>query len=64
MKTWDEYINEDIYGTWEERYVPVDVKCPKCGKPLYKRTDIILSSYPPQYQYGCKECGWSGFARK
>ena len=64
MKTWEEYINEDIYGECGERYTPVDVKCPECGKHLYKRTDIVLTSYPPQYQYECKECGWVGYARK
>ena len=60
MKTWEEYINEDIYG---ERYTPVDVKCPKCKHRLY-RIDVILTGYPPQYKYECIECGWVGYARK
>ncbi len=64
MKTWEEYINEDIYGEYGERYEPVEVECPKCKNRLYKRTDIVLTSYPPQYQYECKECGWCGYARK
>lgn len=68
MKTWEEYINENIYneniyGEHGERYTPVNVKCPECGKPLYKRTDIVLASFPPQYVYRCIECGWSGYAR-
>jgi len=64
MKTWEEYITEDIYGEHGEVYTKVDVACPYCGEPLYKRTDTILAIYPPQYQYKCKECGWSGYARK
>lgn len=39
-----------------------DIDCPKCGKKMYKRTDIVLTSYPPTYQYEC-ECGWVGYAR-
>lgn len=34
----------------------VDVKCPKCGKKIWRRNDITLTSYPAQYQYEC-ECG-------
>lgn len=64
MKTWEEYITEDIYGEYGEVYTKVDVACPYCRAPLYKRTDIVLTSYPPQYQYQCKECGWTGYARK
>lgn len=38
-----------------------DIECPKCGKLVYKRTDIVLTSYPAQYQYEC-DCGWIGYA--
>lgn len=64
MKTWNEYLEEDTYGTYGERYEPVEVECPNCKNRLYKRTDIVLTSYPPQYQYQCLACGWTGFARK
>ena len=55
-----------------ENYIPetssnrekTDIECPKCGKYIYRRTDIILTSYPPQYRYEC-DCGWvgSGYAK-
>lgn len=65
MKTWNEYLEEDIYGMYGgTRYEPVEVECPNCKKRLYKRMDIILTSYPPQYQYECFGCGWVGYARK
>lgn len=65
MKTWKEYINEDIiYGMYGERYEPVEVECPKCKNRLYKRTDIVLTSYPPKHEYKCINCGWYGYARK
>lgn len=38
-----------------------NIECPKCGKYIYRRTDIILTSYPPKYQYEC-DCGWVGSA--
>lgn len=37
-----------------------DIDCPKCGKKIYVRTDIVLTSYPPQRQYEC-DCGWVGY---
>lgn len=61
MISWNEYKNitppEHIFTGREL----TDVACPKCGKPLYRRTDIVLTSYPAQYQYEC-ECGWVGYA--
>ena len=41
-------------------YVETDVECPKCGKPLRKRIDVVLTSYPAQYYYYCPECGFEG----
>lgn len=38
-----------------------DVECPKCGKPLWERTDIVLTSWPAQYQYEC-DCGFVGYS--
>lgn len=38
-----------------------DIDCPICGKKILKRTDIVPTSYPAQYQYEC-ECGWVGYA--
>lgn len=48
---WPEYSN----------YKQTDIECPKCGKKVKMRTDIVLTSYPPQYQYEC-ECGWVGYS--
>lgn len=57
---------EDIEKQYPETWVYTnreltDIDCPKCGKKLFKRTDIVLTSYPPQYQYEC-ECGFVGYA--
>ena len=41
--------------------VLTDIECPKCGKYLFQRTDIVLTTYPEQYQYEC-ECGFVGYS--
>ena len=43
--------------------VQTNIECPKCGKLLFKRTDIILASWPAQYQYECAfGCGFVGYS--
>lgn len=58
---WNEFKNQaplEVYFTNKEK---TDIKCPECGKYIYRRTDIVLTSYPAQYQYEC-DCGWVGYA--
>lgn len=38
-----------------------NIDCPKCGKKIFKRTDMVLTTRPVKYQYEC-ECGWIGYA--
>jgi len=54
---WEDYHPKPVLM---EARTQVDVECPVCGKKLWKRTDITLTSIPPQYRYEC-ECGWVGF---
>ena len=57
--TWEEFKNlEFTYGM--TNYKKTQIECPKCGELLLMRTDMVLTSYPPQYQYVCKTCGWVG----
>ena len=44
--------------------VKTKIACPECGKPLYRRTDIILTCNPPADKYECDACGWSGTAMR
>lgn len=32
--------------------------CPRCGKPMERKTDVVYTSIPPQYKYICPECGY------
>lgn len=59
---WDNFKNQIDYVTFPSR-VETDIKCPNCGRNIFMRTDITLTSYPEQYQYECT-CGWSGTAYK
>jgi len=48
---------ESAFGKW---YLETDIECPKCGKHLYLDRMTVLTSIPPQYQYICCGCHWSG----
>jgi DNA-directed RNA polymerase subunit RPC12/RpoP len=39
-----------------------NIECPKCNEKIFVKTDIVLASYPPQLQYICMKCGWTGTA--
>ena len=59
---WNQYEKQMPIKPEEWQHKPqVDVECPKCGKKIWRRNDIVLTSYPEQYQYEC-ECGWIGYA--
>lgn len=58
---WDEMKDQYPASTFGTKLEKTDIDCPECGKKIFKRTDIVLTSYPPQYQYEC-ECGWVGYA--
>lgn len=45
-------------------YKPVEpIKCPDCGEIVKVNTDIVLTSYPPQYHWFCPKCGKAGYTR-
>lgn len=59
--TWEEFQN--IKFTYDmTNYKKTYIECPKCGELLLMRTDIILPTYPVQYQYECEKCGWVGYS--
>lgn len=57
--TWEEY-QKMVYSLELNNREETNIECPQCGKRLYRRTDVVLASYPPQYRYECDNCGWSG----
>ena len=63
MIEWENYLESLIISDVNERkWTPMNIACPKCGKPIYKNVMYTLASNPPRYQYKCIECGWGGTA--
>lgn len=59
--TWEEFIKPKPINTYTINRQLTEIECPKCGKYIYKRLDIVYTSFPPQNRYEC-DCGWVGFS--
>lgn len=59
MKTLQELEKNNYEANYYsmQGYIPVEAKCNKCGHQLYKNKLIVLTSYPPMFQYWCPYCG-------
>lgn len=58
MQEWEDFKEQTNRVT--EGYIQYekkDIKCPKCGQPIYKNMTVVLASLPPQYAYKCLNCG-------
>lgn len=58
--TWEDFKNRELPEQHFVNREQTNIECPRCGKLIWKRLDIILTSYPAQYQYEC-DCGWVGY---
>ena len=58
---WEEFKEYGYSNPTYPNMIETDISCPVCGRSIYMRTDIVLTSFPAQYQYECK-CGWIGYA--
>jgi len=64
--TWEEYKKKPDYSSIMKMLLSnshrelTNIECPKCGKQVYVRYDIIMFSYPSQRKYEC-DCGWFGY---
>lgn len=57
---WEDF--KDNYPTYTfTNKIQTNIECPKCGKRLFERTDIVLTTYPAQYQYECT-CGFVSYS--
>ena len=63
--TWEEH--EKFSHHFAEQFLSnsnreqTDIECPMCWQHVYRRTDIILTTYPPKNQYEC-DSGWVGYS--
>lgn len=39
-------------------------QCPKCGGGMRRNEMVVLTSYPPQYEYQCDKCGYIEYQYK
>lgn len=60
---WEDVDKQFQYEWVCANRIQTDIECPRCGGKIYKRTDIVLDTYPQQYCYEC-DCGWTGYARR
>ena len=44
------------YGAGKEWSEPL-FKCPICGEGVRRKTDYLMTSFPPQFIYRCDGCG-------
>lgn len=45
-------------------YKPTEpIKCPKCGAIVNVKTNRVLTSYPPCYEWKCPKCGETGYTK-
>lgn len=58
--TWDEHKNGTSREIYPDKEI-TNIACPECGRRLWRRTDVVLATYPAQYRYEC-DCGWYGTA--
>ena len=63
IEYWEHFKNNTTTDPSFKDTEEVNVKCPICGKKLIRRNNIVLTSYPAQYQYECS-CGFIGYAYK
>lgn len=59
---WEEFKRKGPEMSTYDGQILTDVECPRCGKKVYYNSTVVLTTYPAQYEYWCKECGWSGSA--
>ena len=54
---WTDYKKRQLPDSLFIKRIKTEIECPRCGKFVWKKLDVILTSFPPQYQYEC-DCGW------
>ena len=42
--------------------VIIAAECPNCNSEL-RKSNVVLATYPPEYQYYCEACGFTATSR-
>ena len=54
---WNDFNNREFVVPRLEGETTIE--CPNCGENIFM-SNVVLTSYPPQFSYFCKSCGWAG----
>ena len=56
LPTFDEYAAGEPYDFFMQQWSEPKCQCPECHYPMRRRNDMILTSFPPMYEYQCIHC--------
>lgn len=57
---WEEFFNTEAHKFADAE--PTIFSCPKCGRRVFKQTNMVLACYPPKHRYFCGTCDWMEYA--
>jgi len=49
LQTWEEFKSLINTYNYSPARTQVNIACPECGRPLWRRNDVVLTTYPAQY---------------
>lgn len=61
---WDNFKYMTDPSSYNDGQIQTDIECPVCGNNIFWDSRIVLTTYPAQYSYYCKNCGWTGSSFK
>lgn len=57
---WDDFKYMTNPSSYNDGQIQTNIECPVCGNNIFWDSTIVLTTYPEQYSYYCKNCGWAG----
>jgi hypothetical protein len=64
LPTFDEYAAEELDGLFIQQWSEPKCQCPECHYPMRRKEDLILTCFPPLYEYRCAKCNHSEYLTK
>jgi hypothetical protein len=64
LPTFDEYAAEELDGLFIQQWSEPKCQCPECHYPMRRKEDLILTCFPPLYEYRCTKCNHSEYLTK
>ena len=56
LKPWNSGTTSEI-----QEWTDSGLACEKCGGEMQRNNAKVLTTYPPQYEYRCKVCGYIAY---